>query len=177
MNKHSLDEIDQGIITLLNEDGRMSSAEIARRLGNVPPRTVSYRIDALLESGVISVRAIINPHALGYDVLANVLLEVEPGHLREVAEQVAVFDLVTYVAIAYGDRDVSVQVRARSNEELFDFVTEELGRIPGVRRTQTHVLPSKLKDIDEWLPPDLLDADAVSARARDGGEEHDLEED
>jgi Lrp/AsnC family transcriptional regulator for asnA, asnC and gidA len=131
----------------------MPSAEIARRLGNVPTRTVSYRVEGLIDQGIIRIRAIVNPLALGYDVLADVIIDVEPGRLREVADQVARFDQVSYVAIATGNRDLSVQVLARDNEELFEFVTEQLGRIPGVRRTQTHLLPLKVKDIDAWLPP------------------------
>ena len=39
---------------------------------------------------------------------------------------------------------------------MFNFVTEELGRIPGVRRTQTYLLPLKIKDMDSWLPRELL---------------------
>jgi Lrp/AsnC family transcriptional regulator, regulator for asnA, asnC and gidA len=154
--KHTLDDIDRGIIALLNEDGRMSSAEIARRLGDIPPRTVSYRIEALIHSGIISIRAIVSPDTIGYNVLADVLIEVEPGYLRQVAEQIARFEQVSYVAYATGDRDISIQVLARSNDELFEFVTEELSKIPGVRRTQTHLLPSKIKDIDRWLPPAVL---------------------
>ncbi len=153
--KDTLDRIDRAIIALLNEDGRMPSTEIARRLGDLPSRTISYRIDNLIRGGVIAIRAIVNPQAVGYDVLADVLVEVEPGTLRAVAEQAAQFDEVSYVAHATGDHDVSVQVLARSNEELFEFVTEKLGKIPGVRRTQTHLLPRKVKDIDNWLPPAL----------------------
>jgi len=78
--------------------------------------------------------------------------------VRKVAETVARFPQVSYVACATGETDVSISLRVRSNEELFDFVTEQLGRIPGVRRTQTHLLPAKLKDIDTWLPPNVLDA-------------------
>lgn len=151
-NHHPLDEIDWEIIRLLNEDGRMSSAEIARRLGDVPPRTISRRVEGLIARDIINVRAIVNPGALGYRVLADVFIEVEPGHVREVAEMVARFPQVSYVACATGGCDVSISLRVRSNEELFEFVTEQLGRIPGVRRTQTHLLPAKLKDIDTWLP-------------------------
>lgn len=161
----NLDHTDRAIITLLNEDGRMSSAEIARRLGNVPSRTVSYRIESLIERGIIAVRAIVNPPALGYNVLADVFLEVEPGRVRAVAEEVASFPEVSYVACATGDSDVSITVRVRNNEELFDFVTDQLAGIPGVRRTHTYLLPVMLKDIDTWLPPELLSfrADAVEA--------------
>ena len=131
----------------------MSSAEIGRRLGDVPTRTVSYRIENLISAGIIAIRAIVNPERLGYHVLADVLIEVEPGYLRDVAEGAASLEEISYVAYATGDRDVSVQVLARSNDELFEIVTEKLGILPGVRRTQTHLLPLKIKDIDMWLPP------------------------
>ncbi len=151
-----LDHTDRAIIALLNGDGRMSSAEIARRLRDVPSRTVSYRIDSLIERGIISVKAIVNPPALGYNVLADVFLEVEPGRVRAVADIVAGFPQVSYVACATGESDVSVSVRVHNNEELFDFVTDQLSGIPGVRRTQTYLLPIMIKDIDSWLPPEVL---------------------
>ena len=153
---YTLDKIDREIIHLLNEDGRMSCAEIARRLGGVSPRTVRHRVESLIGRDIIKVRAIVNPVALGYHVMADVLIEVEPGRVREVAEAVAAFHQVSYVACATGDTDVSISLRLRNNEELFDFVMEQLGRIPGVRRTQSHLLPAKLKDIDTWLPAEVL---------------------
>jgi Lrp/AsnC family transcriptional regulator for asnA, asnC and gidA len=151
------DQIDWKIIALLNKDGRMPSAEIARRLGNVSSRTVNNRIKALTDQGVIDIRAIVNPASLGYQVMADVYLEVEPGRVREIAELVADFSQVTYVACATGDSDVSISLRVRTIEELFHFVDQKLGRIPGVRRTQSYVLPLKLKDLDTWLPPGALD--------------------
>lgn len=156
VNSDRLDKIDKGIIRLLNEDGRMSNAEIARRLGNIPARTVSHRVESLIERKIISVKAIVNPLALGYNILADVFIEVEPGRVREVAKTVSNFPQVSYAACATGDRDVSISLRVRSTEELFEFVTEKLGKIPGVRRTQTHLLPFKLKDIDIWLPEAVL---------------------
>lgn len=152
-----LDRIDWKIITLLNEDGRMPSAEIARRVGNVSARTITNRIEALTRKGIINIRAVVNPKSVGYGVLADVFIEVEPGRVREVAEIVAEFSQVSYVACATGDTDISISVRARSIEELFEFVTEKLGKIPGVRRTQTYLLPLKIKDLDTWLPPKEFD--------------------
>jgi Lrp/AsnC family transcriptional regulator for asnA, asnC and gidA len=156
-----LDRIDWEIIALLNEDGRMPSAEIARRLGDVSARTITNRIEALTSKGIINIRAIVKPEMFGYSVLADVFIEVEPGRVREVAEGVAEFSQVSYVACATGDTDISISVRARSIEELFNFTTEKLGKIPGVRRTQSYLLPLKIKDLDTWLPPDVLDAKQV----------------
>jgi len=152
------DQFDWKIIALLNEDGRMPSAEIARKLGNVSARTVTNRINALTEHGVINIRAVVTPEKVGYGVMADVFLEVEPGRVREVAHQAAEFPQISYVACATGESDVSISLRVRSIEELFDFVTEKLGKIPGVRRAQSYLLPLKIKDLDTWLPPDVLEA-------------------
>jgi len=150
------DQTDWEIIALLNEDGRMPSAEVARRLGNVSSRTVNNRIKALTEQGIIDIRAVVNPEAVGYGVLADIYIEVEPGRVREIAELVAEFPQATYVACATGNSDVSISLRVRTIEELFHFVDQKLGKIPGVRRTHSYVLPLKLKDLDTWLPPNVL---------------------
>ncbi|NIS79648.1 MAG: Lrp/AsnC family transcriptional regulator [Anaerolineales bacterium] len=139
----------------------MPSAEIARKLGNVSARTVTNRINALTEHGIINIRAVVNPEKVGYGVLADVFIEVEPGRVRAVARQAAEFPQISYVACATGETDVSISLRVRSIEELFDFVTEKLGKIPGVRRTQSYLLPLKIKDLDTWLPPDVLDSEEV----------------
>jgi len=151
------DRLDWKIIELLNEDGRMPSAEIARKLGNVSARTVTNRINTLTEHGIINIRAVVNPGKVGYGVMADVFIEVEPGRVREVAYQAAEFPQSSYVACATGETDISISLRVRSIEELFDFVTEKLGKIPGVRRTQSYLLPLKIKDLDTWLPPTVLD--------------------
>jgi Lrp/AsnC family transcriptional regulator for asnA, asnC and gidA len=156
------DSFDWKIIALLNEDGRMPSAEIARRLGNVSARTVTNRINALTEHGIINIRAVVNPQLVGYEVLADVFVEVEPGQVREVARRAAEYPESSYVACATGESDVSISLRARSIEELFDFATEKLGKIPGVRRTRTHLLPLKIKDMDTWLPPNVLEGHEVN---------------
>ena len=80
----------------------MSSADISRRLGNVSERAVRYRINRLIATGIIEVKAIVNPRALGLAVNADVWLEVEPSLVREVAESMAGFEQVSYVAFSTG---------------------------------------------------------------------------
>ena len=150
------DQIDWKIIALLIQNGRMSSAEIARQLGNVSARTVTNRIDVLTEHGIINIRSIVNPEAVGYGVLADVFIEVEPGKVRTVAEQLADFPHISYIACATGDTDIIISVRSRNINDLFDFVIETLGKIPGVRHTQTYPLPLKIKNMTTWIPPNVL---------------------
>jgi len=153
------DRLDQAIVRLLIEDGRMSSTEIARRIGDVSERSVRYRIDRLIQQGVIRVSAIVNPKAVGFLVMADIFIEVEPGQVMDVANRMAKFECVSYIACSTGDRDLSIQVYARDNEELYRFVTEVVGNVPGVRKTSTVLVPLVLKDNYEWHIPDSVCVD------------------
>ena len=73
---HAVDAIDRTIVELLMEDGRMASADIARRIGDILERSVRYRLGRLVNFGVIRVSAVANPKMLGYPVLADVLIKV-----------------------------------------------------------------------------------------------------
>ncbi|HET91543.1 MAG TPA: Lrp/AsnC family transcriptional regulator [Chloroflexi bacterium] len=131
----------------------MSCADIARRIGDVTERTVRYRLDRLIKEKIIRVSAVVNPKAIGLPVIADVFLEVEPGRLMEVAHKMLEFESVSYVAGSTGDRDLSIQIIARDNEELFNLVTEVIGQVPGVRKTTTLLVPMTLKDVYEWSIP------------------------
>ncbi len=152
MNK--IDQIDRAVIDLLMQDGRMPSSEIARNLGQgISERMVRYRIQRLVQGGVITINAIANRQALGYMVVADVFIEVETSQIRMVAERLAREECVSYVACSIGDRDVSIQVVARSNEEIYAFVTEVVGKLPGVHKTTTSIVPLVVKDVYQWRVP------------------------
>ena len=151
-----LDLVDKQIVDLLTVDGRMSCADIAREIGGITERTVRYRLERLIAEKVIMISAIVDPKALGYPVVADVFIEVEPGQVQELAYKLASFDIVTYVACATGERDISIQIVAHDNQELYRFVTEVVGRIAGVRRTTTSIVPYVVKDDAHWRIPEAI---------------------
>jgi Lrp/AsnC family transcriptional regulator, regulator for asnA, asnC and gidA len=146
-----LDQLDKEIIDLLTKDGRMSCAEIAREIGTVSERSVRYRLEKLIEENIIRVHAVPVPQALDYSVVADVFIEVETGQVLEIARKIASYDLVSYVACSTGESDISIQIIAPNNRELYEFVTEVLGKIPGVRKTTTSMVPFIVKD--NWQIP------------------------
>jgi Lrp/AsnC family transcriptional regulator for asnA, asnC and gidA len=158
---YKIDNTDLAIINLLMEDGRMPSAEIARRVGNLSERVARYRIERLIREGVIKVSAIANPHAVGFTVVADVLLEVESDSILDVAHKMTEFECVSYVACAIGETDVSVQIVAHDTAEVYRLVTEVIGKVPGVRKTTTSIVPLVLKDIYQWRIPTLSTANDV----------------
>jgi Lrp/AsnC family transcriptional regulator for asnA, asnC and gidA len=150
---HKIDKTDRMIVNLLMEDGRMPCSELARRLGNTTERSVRYRLDRLRNEGIIKIAAVTNPLAMGYPVITDVFIEVEPGMIQEVAQKLVKFENITYVACSTGDRDISVQVVARSNPDAYAFVTEVIAKVPGVRKTTSSVVPLILKDVYDWHMP------------------------
>jgi Lrp/AsnC family transcriptional regulator for asnA, asnC and gidA len=153
---YQIDKIDLKIVDLLMKNGRMSSAEISRYLGDISERVVRYRIQRMLDEGQIKICAIPNPKSFGYIVIADIFVEVETGQINTVAEQLLVYEQISYVACSIGERDISAQVVARSTDEVFSFVTDVIGKIPGVRKTTTSIVPIVLKDVYEWRIPNSI---------------------
>ncbi len=157
---YKTDKIDLKIINLLMENGRMHAAEIARRVGNISERAVRYRIDRMLENDIIKVTAVVNPKSVGMAVVADVWLECDSDSILDVARKMAEFDNVSYVASSIGETDVSVQVLARDTADVYRFVTEVIGKVSGVRKTTTSIVPFVLKDVHQWrIPPGLVGND------------------
>lgn len=149
-----IDKTDLEIVGLLMEDGRMPAAEIARRVGDISERVVRYRIGRMVSEGLIKIGAIANPRKFGRSVVADVVLEVEAGKINEVAQALVEFEQVSYVAFSIGENDVSFQIVARDTQDVYRFVTEVVGQMPGVRKTATTIVPQVLKDVYQWKIPE-----------------------
>jgi Lrp/AsnC family transcriptional regulator for asnA, asnC and gidA len=150
---YNFDKIDVKIVNLLLEDGRMPASEVARRIGDISERAVRYRIDRMVEEGVIRISAVAKPQAFGLTTIADVWMEVESDRILEVARKMAEFDNVSYVACGIGESDVSIQIVAKDTAEIYQFVTEVVRKVPGVRKTTTSIVPLIIKDVYQWRIP------------------------
>ena len=153
---YQIDKIDIRIVDLLMKDGRMSSAEISRHMGEISERAVRYRIQRMTSEGLIKISAIPDPKSFGFNVIADVFIEVETGQINTVAEQLLAFKQISYVACSIGEKDISAQIVTRDTGEVYEFVTNVIGKIPGVRKTTTSIVPIVLKDVYEWRIPDSI---------------------
>jgi Lrp/AsnC family leucine-responsive transcriptional regulator len=149
----ALDDIDYAIINCLKEDARMSSLEMTRRIGNVSDRVVRYRLRRLLDNRVVLLNAIVSPFAVGYPIIADILVEVVPWKLEEVSAKLAAMPSVCYVSSAYAGRHLSVEVNACDETEVMSFVYRHLRPLEGVMRTETMIVPRVIKDIPQWDVP------------------------
>jgi Lrp/AsnC family transcriptional regulator for asnA, asnC and gidA len=151
-----VDDLDRDILKCLIEDARMPAAEIARRIGDVPVRTVRSRLSRLVDSGLVSIHAGAVPEALGFGIRADIVIDVEPGRMNDVAQRLCELDQVCYVALSTGDFDISAAFVTTDIESFRTFVTETIHKIPGIARTRVNVLTKVFKRSSDWPFPAQL---------------------
>lgn len=134
----------------------MPASEISRRMGDISERAVRYRIDRMVNEGVIQISAVARPQAFGLTTIADIWLEVESDRILEVAKKMAEYDNVSYVACGIGESDVSIQIVAKDTAEIYQFVTEVVRKVPGVRKTTTSIVPLIIKDVYQWRVPERI---------------------
>lgn len=138
-----LDGTDLAILAALVEDGRMTNAALASRVG-VAESTCAYRVRALKEAGVImSISAHLDLGALGHPLQA--VIKVRLGsHNRDLVRNL--YDRLVQVpgALAVlhvgGDDDFLLHVAAASPEALRDLILEHVTIHPVVRQTETQLV-------------------------------------
>ena len=134
----------------------MPASEIARRIGDISERAVRYRIERMVNAGIIQVSAVAKPQAFGLTTIADVWMEVESDRILEVAKKMAEYDNVSYVACGIGESDVSIQIVAKDTAEIYQFITEVVRKVPGVRKTTTSIVPLVIKDVYQWRVPESV---------------------
>jgi len=80
-----MDKLDWQLIQELRYDARMTTADIAKSL-LVTPRMAEYRIDKLLDSGALLIRAVINPQKQSGLIFYEIELSVDEGMKGKVIE-------------------------------------------------------------------------------------------
>lgn len=140
-----LDNLDLEIITLLQNDSRLSFNKIASRLG-ISVGTAYNRIKNLEEKGVLSAYTVlVDPSKLGFTMTAIVLIQAEGTHLTEVEKEIAGMNSVVSVYDITGDFDIAVIVRFKDRTGLNTFVKSLLA-MPYVKRTVTNVVLNVVKE-------------------------------
>ncbi len=146
-----MDELDRKIIGILQVDGRASNAKIARQL-EVSEGTIRRRLKRLIEDEAIQVVALPEPSKLGYNTEAIVGIQVEPGKLEGVANELVRVPETLNVSVTTGAFDIFAWVALPSPEQLHSFLLGTVGKIPGVKRSETFVMLSVKKRYSAPLP-------------------------
>ncbi len=146
---HKLDSIDFKILEILQQEGRISNAELARRINLSQPATHA-RLKRLEQSGIIQAyTAILNREMLGFGMLCFVHVTLEkhqPDWVNNFHEQVSQMPEVIECYHVTGEYDYLLKVVMRQRRDLEGFLVDKLSRIVGVGRVHTSVVLREVKE-------------------------------
>lgn len=133
----AVDEVDVRLISLLQQDARLSVRALAERLG-ISRANTYLRFNRLLDSGVIKgFTAEVDHTALGLQTSAYVEISMEQNAWRSVRDALADIEAVRYVCLLGGAFDALVLIRTYDNHTLRDVILDELQAIDGITSTRT----------------------------------------
>jgi DNA-binding Lrp family transcriptional regulator len=143
-----LDEIDRRILKQLQDDGRMTNVELARRVGISPPPCLR-RVRALDEAGYIKgYRALLDEKLLGFEVTVFAMVHLTSqaeADLREFEDFVRKAPLVRECWMLSGEIDFILKCVAADLKTFQAFVAE-LTAAPHVRNVKTSLTLRNSKD-------------------------------
>jgi len=130
----------------------MSYSKMARTLDS-NEATVRKRTERLIRDGVVRIIGVSDPYELGLKTHILIGMDVELGRLDEVAEKLAQLDEFNYVSCASGQYDlVAIGVFA-SDLELYEFLSQRLPAVEGIRKTYTsHLINLKRRTFNYRIP-------------------------
>ncbi len=140
MRRVKLDRIDRRILRDLQNDGRMTNVELAKRAGISAPPCLR-RVRALEEAGFIrGYHADVNSEALGFGVtvFAQVGLSSQAeSDLRKFEDLVATWPLVRECHMLAGETDFLLKVVAEDWDAYQKFLTTQLTSAPSVSHVKS----------------------------------------
>lgn len=140
-----IDNIDRKIISLFNEDGRMSYRKIAKRL-DVSIGTVHNRMEKLTKNGVIQKFSPVIDHSkLGYNLTTIIGVRVKGGVLENWEDRTAYHKNVLCMYDVTGEFDAILVARFKDTSELDQFI-KSLLKEPDVQRTYTQTVLNIVKE-------------------------------
>ena len=159
-----INEIDTKILNIVQQDARISNAEIARQVG-LAPSAVLERVRKLEERGVIrGYAAEVDAAQVGFGLTAFVFVRTSFCG-SNVGEALAQIPEVLEVHDVAGEDCYLLKVRAKNTEELGQFFREKLKSLPEIVSTRTTVVLQTIKETTA-LPLENLGETAEVATAR-----------
>jgi len=149
MDNTNLDTLDNEIIRLLTENGRMPIGEMAKKL-NVTSPTIRSRIKGLEKNGIFKVSGLIDPNHHQEMITALVAMSVRSaGEMDQILDKIVCLPNVAWAGVVTGRYDIVAEVVCvGGKDELYRFTTETILTMGNVLRSETFII---MKSSNNWL--------------------------
>ncbi|MBN1833682.1 MAG: Lrp/AsnC family transcriptional regulator [Deltaproteobacteria bacterium] len=141
---------DLKLIAELQKDGSVSYSDLGARLG-ITPRTVAKRVEGLIESKLITIRAQPNPYKLNLSASAVVAIKADPTKIDHICDLLSGHFHVNLVQTIFGRLDILVIVYFSRWAQLHHFIRNELYTIDGITHAEFYFVEEVYKRYDRFF--------------------------
>ena len=121
---------------MLSKDSSMPFVEVAKQIG-ISDATVHIRVRRLIADGLIKKFTIsVDNNMLGYDHLAFMGINIEPGFADEVTEGLLKIDEVLEIHEMHGRFDLILKIRAKDLDQMREIVVNKIRKLPRILETE-----------------------------------------
>ena len=142
------DELDVAILEALQNNGRISVADLARKIHLSQP-AIHNRIRRLEREGVIrQYVALLDREIVGYDLLCFIQISLQAHSHDQISllqEAISQMPPVLECFRLVGNYDLILKIAVRDRKALDEFVANHLAKVPGVDRIQTSLVLNEIK--------------------------------
>ena len=134
----------------LQKDGGASYSDLAARL-DISSKTVAKRVDSLIKSKVITIRALPNPYKLGLSASALVAIKADPSKIDHVCAHLGGNFYINLVQTVFGRFDIMIIVYFPNWELLHQFINDELYTMDGVTQVELYFIKEIFKRYERFF--------------------------
>ena len=140
-----IEDIDLRILSLLQEDCRLSFNKIARKLG-ISVGTAFNHVKNLEKRGIINgYTLVVDSGKLGYSLTVIVMIQAEGSFLADVESEISKNANILAVYDITGDYDAVAIAKFKDRASLNAFIKNLLA-LPHIKRTVTHIALNVVKE-------------------------------
>jgi len=139
-----IDDLDAGIISRLQIDGRTSNTELAKTL-KVSEATIRARLKRLTNDDIIQIVAVSNPFKLGFEATGDLNIRVDMKKMDNVITALKDFTELWYIVVTTGDCNINAEFVVKNLAELHDLVYNRLSLIDGIEQINTSIIMKYIK--------------------------------
>jgi Lrp/AsnC family transcriptional regulator for asnA, asnC and gidA len=143
-----LDSFDWKILELLQGNSKQTYTEIGKQLG-VAHSTIYDRIQKMERFGIIKKYTVLidNEKIGAKNITAIMTIYTDPKESEHVAIKLSQVDEVIEVCTSISEElSIIAKVVAKDQEQLHDFIANQIAPLPGVLRIRTAIITKKYKE-------------------------------
>lgn len=143
-----IDSINSKILRCLQQNARLSNAEIGRQVGISSP-AVSERIKKMEDLDIIEgYKTIVSPFEIGYQLKAIITLRAFMGKLKPFLDKVKTYDEVINCYRITGDENIVMEVVLKNQKHLESFIDQLIS----YGESKTQIVLSRVVKQKEVIP-------------------------